>query len=144
VICSVSSEVDLEECSFSGKRYFWKVRIWDENDRPTRFSEIQSFITGNPDGYTTTENKFLSSLIQPSTITRLNEGHYFIDFGKDAFGKLILNINPDNTDTLIIHLGEKLSGENQIDRNPWVQYATLYLNCLLNPELKIISQNALR
>jgi len=99
-------------------RYFWKVRIWDENDRPTRFSEIQSFITGNPEGYYTTANKFLSSLKQPSKITRLNEGHYFIDFGKDAFGKLILNIIPDITETLIIHLGEKLSAENQIDRNP--------------------------
>jgi hypothetical protein len=48
----------------------------------------------------------------------LNDSHYFIDFGKDAFGKLILNINPDKPDTLIIHLGEKLSAKNQIDRNP--------------------------
>ena len=119
VISSVSSEVEFGGNALTGdKRYYWKVRIWDENDQPTRFSEIQSFITGNPEGYMTTANKFLSSLKQPSKITRLNEDHYFIDFGKDAFGKLILNINPDITDTLIIHLGEKLSGENQIDRNP--------------------------
>ncbi|HBE43792.1 MAG TPA: acetylglucosamine-6-sulfatase, partial [Bacteroidales bacterium] len=116
---SESSEVEFGGNRLDpGTRYFWKVRIWDENDQPTRFSEIQSFTTGNPEGYATTANKFLSSLIRPKKIVRLNDNHYFIDFGKDAFGKLILNIKPDKTDTLIIHLGEKLSGQNQIDRNP--------------------------
>jgi len=119
VISSQSGEVEYSGNILSpDKQYFWKVRIWDNSDQPTGFSEIQSFTTGNPDAYATTANKFQSSLIKPSKIVRLKEGHYFIDFGKDAFGKLTLNINPDNTDTLIIHLGEKLSGENQIDRNP--------------------------
>lgn len=116
---SVSSEIEYGGNALSpDKRYFWKVRIWDKNDKPGGFSEIQSFTTGNPEGYATTANKFLTSLIKPSKIVRLKEDHYFIDFGKDAFGKLLLNINPDKADTLVIHLGEKLSGENQIDRNP--------------------------
>ncbi len=119
VISSQSGEVEYDGNILSpNKQYFWKVRIWDKNNKPGGFSEIQSFTTGNPEGYATTANKFLTSLIKPSKIVRLKEDNYFIDFGKDAFGKLILNINPDKADTLIIHLGEKLSGENQIDRNP--------------------------
>ena len=119
VISSESSEVEYSGNTLSpGKQYFWKVRIWDKKDQPTGYSEMQSFKTGNPEAYATTSNKFLTSLIKPSKFVRLKEGHYFIDFGKDAFGQLILNINPDKSDTIIIHLGEKLSGENQIDRNP--------------------------
>ncbi len=30
----------------SGTKYFWKVRIWDNNDRPSGWSEVSSFITG--------------------------------------------------------------------------------------------------
>ncbi len=137
VINSGSSEVEYGGDILSpDKRYFWKVRIWDENDQPTGFSEIQSFTTGNPDGYVTTANKFLSLLIKPSKIALLKEGHYFIDFGKDAFGKLILNINPDKTDTLIIHLGEKLSGENHIDRNPGGTIRYYKIKLPLTPRVK--------
>ncbi|HOS70836.1 MAG TPA: alpha-L-rhamnosidase C-terminal domain-containing protein [Bacteroidales bacterium] len=100
-------------------RYFWKVRIWDEKDRPAGYSEIRSFTTGNPAGYATTANKFRSSSIHPLKLTRISEGHYFADFGKDAFGKLIITgISPDIADTLTVHLGEKLAAANTVDRNP--------------------------
>lgn len=119
VISSVSVEIEYGGNALSpDKTYYWKVRIWDEDDRPTGYSEIQSFTTGNPAEYATTANKFLTSCIHPEKIAEISEDHYLIDFGKDAFGKLILEINPDIADTLVIHLGEKLSAGNRIDRNP--------------------------
>jgi hypothetical protein len=120
MISSSSCEVEYGGTALSpDSRYFWKVRIWDEKGRPAGYSEIRSFVTGNPVAYTTTSNKFQSASIHPEKLTRLSEGHYFADFGKDAFGKLVISgIRPDVPDTLIIHLGEKLSAENNIDRNP--------------------------
>jgi alpha-L-rhamnosidase len=61
---------------------------------------------------------FQSSLVKPGRIIKLSKGHYFIDFGKDAFGTLSLVAKLSQTDTLVIHLGEKLSSSNTIDRNP--------------------------
>lgn len=29
-----------------GKKYFWSVRVWDENDKPTHWSTIGNFVTG--------------------------------------------------------------------------------------------------
>jgi hypothetical protein len=119
VMSQQSSEVE-----FGGNRlapnttYFWKVRVWDESDEPTRFSPIQPFTTGDPAGYATTTNRFQSALIKPEKIVRLSDTHYFVDFGKDAFGTLILEINPHENDTIVVHLGEKLSSANQIDIKP--------------------------
>jgi len=119
VMSQQSSEVE-----FGGNRlapnttYFWKVRVWDESDEPTRFSPIQSFTTGDPSGYVTTANRFQSALIKPQKIVEISDNKYFIDFGKDAFGTLLLNIKPPESDTIVVHLGEKISGINQIDRKP--------------------------
>lgn len=66
---------------------------------------------------TSVNNKFQSSLIEPKSITKVGENHYFIDFGKDAFGTIVLTINYPQTDTLVIHLGEKIIHPNAIDRN---------------------------
>src|SRR5664279_1736258 len=33
----------------SGSRYFWKVRVWDENDKPSSWSTAGEFVTGLSD-----------------------------------------------------------------------------------------------
>ncbi|NSW95396.1 MAG: acetylglucosamine-6-sulfatase, partial [Bacteroidales bacterium] len=98
--------------------YFWKVRIWDIKGIPTDYSEIQSFRTGKLDNYATTANKFLTASIFPDKILKTGAGTFFIDFGKSAFAKIELILNPVKRDTLIIHLGEKTDGSMKIDRNP--------------------------
>jgi hypothetical protein len=119
VISSESCEVEYSGNNLSvNTTYYWKVRIWDENDKPTGYSEIQSFTTGDPDSYSTTANRFQSALIKPEKIVKLADTHYFVDFGRDAFGTLVLEINPPENDTIVIHLGEKISGTNHIDRKP--------------------------
>ncbi len=64
------------------------------------------------------EKKFQSSLIEPKSIIKTGDEHYFIDFGQDAFGTLVLTINSNLNDTLVIHLGEKTLNSYIIDRNP--------------------------
>lgn len=98
--------------------YYWRVKIWDDKYKPTPYSDIQSFTTGKLEDYATTKNSFISSLIEPKIFDKISSSHFFIDFGKDAFGTLLFgNIKTSTSDTLIIHLGEKAIG-NSVDRNP--------------------------
>ena len=114
-----SSEVESGSKDLaSNTTYFWKVRIWNDQSKPSEYSGIQSFTTGNPHGYETTRNKFQTRLIRPETLVKISDGHYFADFGKDAFGTLVLEINPSADGSVIVHLGEKKSGTNLIDRDP--------------------------
>ncbi len=86
------------------------------------------------------KNGFQSSLFKPQSITKVGENHYFFDFGKDAFGTLVLNLQSSQTDTLIIHLGEKTIDAHTIDRNPGgtIRYQKVVLSDLpLNKEYAI-------
>lgn len=62
--------------------------------------------------------QFMIKYNSPVRLVRTSEDSWFADFGKDAFGTLILQINTDRRDTLEIHLGEKLAAPGRIDRKP--------------------------
>ncbi len=118
-ISSLSVEVEYSGGKLSDySKYFWKVRIWDWKGRPSSWSDIQPFRTGLLKEYGTAGNRFVETLIKPEKLVKTGENSYFIDFGKDAFGKLELKINPSSYDTIIIHLGEKTERFNKIDRKP--------------------------
>ena len=118
-ISSRSVEVEYSGDKLSdNSKYFWKVRIWDRKGKPSSWSEIQSFRTGVLKDYGTAGNRLVETLIKPEKLIKTGEKSYFIDFGKDAFGKLELKINPSSKDTIIVHLGEKTEGVNRIDRKP--------------------------
>ncbi|HYC29612.1 MAG TPA: alpha-L-rhamnosidase, partial [Chitinophagaceae bacterium] len=68
--------------------------------------------------HTASAQVFQSSYIKPKKIIEKAKGHYFIDFGKDAFGTLSLLLKSPQQDSLVIHLGEKLSGRYSIDKDP--------------------------
>lgn len=59
---------------------------------------------------------FQSSLIAPLKVIKVGEGHYFIDFGKAAFGTLVLNFKTPQKENMIVHLGEKLIAPTAIDK----------------------------
>ena len=69
-------------------------------------------------GIISTEPDFQSSIIDPVLERQIANNHYFFDFGKDAFGTLVLDLNIKAPANLVIHLGEKLISEWTIDRNP--------------------------
>ena len=101
----------------SGNTYYWKVRIWDDINRLSEYSEAQSFQMGKMDDVITTPDIFQIDRIKPKSFTKKTNNTYFIDFGKDAFANLELNYKSSKVDTLIIRLGEQLV-DNQINRKP--------------------------
>ena len=100
-----------------GKTYYWKVRIWDEENRLVDYSEAQKFTTGKSDSYIiSTENKFVISKIKPVKFENIGD-FYFMDFGKAAFATIDFTYNAKKPHTLTIRIGEQLEGKN-INRTP--------------------------
>ncbi len=122
--------------------YWWKVRIFDHEGVPGRWSKPQQFHTGEfgavdlrwpgesrwveldagcgPQYVFEDRHAIRYHDIYPESITRNSAGNHFITFEKAAFGTLRLKFgNGQVTDsaTLIIHLGEKADG-GRVDREP--------------------------
>ena len=101
-----------------GKTYFWKVRIWDEENRLVDYSEVQQFTTGKSDSYIiSTENKFIVSKIKPVKFEKRGDLH-FIDFGKAAFATMDFTYNAKTPHTLTIHVGEMADNNGNLNRTP--------------------------
>jgi alpha-L-rhamnosidase len=114
-----STDVEFSNSSLKPNHtYYWCVRTWDYSGKPSPYSKIQKFTTGNPDGYQTTQNSFIYTFRNPVFSKEVSSGHWFIDFGKDAFGTLVLKHSPLKADTVIIRLGEKISSPLSINRKP--------------------------
>jgi len=113
--------------------YFWRVRIFDKDNRLSEYSEVQEFKTGSYGKSETTENYFQINKVVPGLLKKNADGSYFADFGKDAFGTLELNYKVRKKKTVKVRLGEKLL-DGHIDRKPGgtIRYQELKLS--LSPE----------
>jgi alpha-L-rhamnosidase len=113
--------------------YFWKLRIWDQDNRLSDYSAVQGFKTGAFDSIVSSPNAFQIEKIAPIAVRQTGTGSYFVDFGKDAFGTLELSYKTDRPETLTIRLGEKLK-HGKIDRKPGgtIRYQALQLK--VSPE----------
>ena len=100
--------------------YFWSVRIGTRKSKSLLISDIQEFKTGTFAGGSSVSVMPLSKHpIRPRVIIRKNLiGNYFADFGKDAFGTLRVQIKSQNSDSVVVYLGEKLESPDCIKRNP--------------------------
>ena len=100
--------------------YFWRVTVWNEGSITGSKSEIQAFKTGSFDkGYESSVMPLVKRTVHPQKVLSGNSANnYFADFGKAAFGSLRLQIESQNSDSVIVHLGEKLSAPGLINRNP--------------------------
>lgn len=113
-----SARVSLDGAALKpGTRYFWKVRIWDKDNRLSVYSAPQPFTTGKAGGTISSQNHFQIEQIAPVAFEQTGKKSYFIDFGKDAFGTLELDYAAKRPETLTIRLGEKLL-DGKIDRDP--------------------------
>ncbi len=69
-----------------------------------------------------TANRYIpeQSYIKPEKVIKKADGHYFIDFGKMAFGTIELTIKSPDDRKLEIHLGEALGKDDKesVNRNP--------------------------
>ena len=125
---SINVEFGGEPLKF-GTFYFWKVRIFDQDNRLSEYSEPQSFMTGKAEDEITTANSFEIEHIAPVNFESTGKGSYFIDFGKDAFGTLELEYKAKTEETLTVRLGEKLL-DGKIDQKPGgsIRYSEVKVN----------------
>lgn len=101
----------------ANKTYFWKVRIFDKDNRLSEYSEPQPFQTGTFGEKLTSHNYFQVERIRPVTFKKGDGDSYFADFGKAAFATLEIDYRAQKAETLTIRLGEKLL-DGRIDQNP--------------------------
>ena len=100
------------------KTYYWKVRIWEQENRLVDYSEAQKFTTGKSDSYIiSTENKFVTTKVKPAKFAK-NGDAYTIDFGKAAFATMDFNYNAKTPHTLIVHVGEMVNDDGTVNRTP--------------------------
>jgi hypothetical protein len=109
--------------------YYWKVKTWNNQGEESEFSPVKSFITAQVLDDVTACYPLQISDEYPVAIKSLGKGHSFIDFGKDAFGRLKLTLTSENeNDTVVIRLGE-CAKDGRVDRNPGatIRYAEYQL-----------------
>ncbi|QCW99563.1 DUF4976 domain-containing protein [Aggregatimonas sangjinii] len=113
-----SSEIEHDGTPLeSGSTYYWKVRIWDVDNRLSRYSEKQSFTMGSAQQTITTANSFQIEHIAPTSFEDRGD-FYFMDFGKAAFATIDFTYEAKTPHTLTFRIGEQLDGEN-INRTPF-------------------------
>ncbi len=121
---SSNASTDVEyagEALEVGKTYYWKVRIWDEENRLVNYSKTQTFSTGKSDSYiVSTENKFVTTKVKPELFEKRDD-FYFIDFGKAAFATMDFTYNAKIPHTLTIRIGEMINEQGNVNRTPPVK-----------------------
>lgn len=99
--------------------YFWKVETWDNHGLESAWSEISQFKTAATlVNYATARYPLQKKDVYPVLIKSLSASHWFIDFGKAAFGRIHLSLlGRTESDTVTVHLGEAQK-DGRIDRTP--------------------------
>ena len=100
----------------NGKKYCWKVRIWDQLNRLSDYADAAEFTYKSGENDYRVGVQYERSENKPVHFQKKSTG-YFIDFGKHAFATLKLHYQPAVAETLVIRLGEKLS-KGEIDSVP--------------------------
>jgi len=101
-------------------KYYWKVRVWTAKSKKSFCSDVNSFVTGTLESnYSTSTYKLTDELTNAVSFIEKNNGHYFIDFGKAAFGTLAFFISNDIlNDSVEVRLGESIINANTVNVKP--------------------------
>ena len=102
-----------------GTAYFWRVKTTTNTEGESDWSEVKAFRTADRlSEYETTYYPQVKTMEYPAGMKELGSGTRLIDFGKDAFGQLVLTLTSDGRcDSVIVHLGECLEN-GRILRDP--------------------------
>ncbi|MFC1718507.1 hypothetical protein ACFL6S_32930 [Candidatus Poribacteria bacterium] len=103
----------------SNTTYYWKMRTWNGNIEVGPYSEPQIFHTGEvTEEYVTERYPLVKHEIEPEQVVKRDDGNYFINFSKAAFGTVKLTLTSPDEREVKIHLGEAVTTDQSIDRNP--------------------------
>jgi hypothetical protein len=97
----------------AAQHYFWKVRTWEETGETSPWSAATEIAMAAALGsYSTPRAPVVQTRVAPVKFVTVAAGHYFVDFGRDAFGWLELSVNAAAAGAqVVIHLGEKAKGD---------------------------------
>jgi len=98
------------------REYSWKVKTWTRLAGESGWSAAQTFMTAAKlEGYATSRYPLVETPVAPTKIVRIDDGHYLVDFGRVAFGYLMLEIDAPAAGELAVHLAERgtLDGVNR-------------------------------
>ena len=108
----------------SNRSYGWKVRTWDKKDAVSPWSSVQLFRAGQVVAdplreHFTPRYPLERTEIAPLRMIEKGPGHYFIDFGRDAFAALRLHYVGNASARVTVHMGEMLGPDNTVNRRPY-------------------------
>ncbi len=99
--------------------YYWRVQVWDTNDKPSDWSPINHFITAPTlSTYETSHYPLLKTSEAATTLTQTTN-LIQLDFARASFGQLKLNLTShDSGETITVRLGEAIQPDGRINRAP--------------------------
>ncbi|MDR0395037.1 MAG: family 78 glycoside hydrolase catalytic domain [Tannerella sp.] len=103
-----------------GKDYFWRVKTVTNTEGESEWSDVKAFRTARElSDYAASFYPQVKSAEHPVAVREIAAGSALLaDFGKAAFGQLILTLTADTDgENVVVHLGEHMA-EGRIDRNP--------------------------
>ncbi|MBN1817646.1 MAG: family 78 glycoside hydrolase catalytic domain [Sedimentisphaerales bacterium] len=119
----------------NSKAYYWRIRTWDKDGQSSPWSKNRQFNTAAELGsYSTPRQPLEIRCVGPRKVVKNNEGHFFVDFGRAAYGTIELTITSPDQRVLEIHLGEKLERALTIDRQPPGTIRYRKLNLTVQPD----------
>ena len=101
------------------KNYFWRVKTTTNTGGESEWSDVKAFRTAEKmSEYAASFYPQVKTMEHPVSIRNTNATTRFIDFGKAAFGQLVLKLTSDtDKDSIIVHLGEH-TVNGSVDRRP--------------------------
>lgn len=112
-----------------GAALVWRVRTWNAREIASPYSAAQLFRTGEfASPRPAVRYPIEHTVIRPTAIVNKGAGHWFLDFGRAAFGRLSLSIPAAMAGKgITVALGEARAGSDAIDPHPGgsVRYARL-------------------
>lgn len=100
--------------------YYWKVRVKNKKGDFSDYADPKSFVTGTSSStYVTPYYPLQKSRENPAKIAHISPGYHLIDFGKDAFAQLELQLKSNGDgDTVTVEFGEALNVSGMIHTKP--------------------------
>lgn len=118
VISSQTSGVALPSGLLSPATvYYWTVKVNGEDGVVSSYAPADAFLTSRVWSREFSRSPLLKTVHSPERVCRNGSDNLFVDFGKAAFGQLLLSVNSPAADTLTIHLGEAAVGDS-VNRKP--------------------------
>ena len=100
------------------KTYYWRVKVFTTTGGESDWSEVKAFRTAaSLSAYQSSFEPLVKTAQRPVGVSTVGEARLF-DFGKDAFGQLLISLGAANDhDTVQISLGEGLKN-GLVDQSP--------------------------